>query len=241
MKLRSTIVAASLGLLTVLANGCDKDDPVSVSAPTTAKVVVMNAVPTDQAYDVTISGQRIASGLLFNQVSSDYTTINAGAVVPSIVNAGGALVTSASLQYNAGLYYSVYVAGSPTNPIIFTKEDVITTLPADSAHVRVLNLVTNGLTRADVIQYSEDGTSIADTSFAGKFNFGDFSYGGTYRNFAPTTAVYQIISTWANVDVKTPKITLSAGKNYTLVLSGDVNGTGNKGVQMKVLEHPARK
>lgn len=211
----------------LLFSACSKDEAVVTPAKNYAKVLVAHASPNAPAVDLLVDNSKVnATGLGFPN-NTGYLSVEAG--TRSIkVNATGTLTTviEANLDLVKDVNYSIFAVDSVSKiaPLVIT--DDLTSPASGKAHVRFVHLSPNA-PAVDVAVASSGTVVFGNKKFKEFTNFTALD-AGDYNldvRVAGTSTVALVL----------PKITLEAGKIYTVFAKGFLGATGIQALGAEII------
>ncbi len=174
--------------------------------------------------DVNVSG---ALNMPFTTYSG-YRYVSAGAAVNVayyITNTGTPVVSN-NVTIADGQYYTAFAGGLVTNPSLVFVQDDQTMPAADKARVRFVNLCRDALSITATVQNTTIGTGVTSMGITPYIEVKADNYelkAGDPGN----------INTVVSTGVKT----LSAGRSYTIMLTGATAGTGESALKLTLLNN----
>lgn len=217
-----------LAVSALFAASCSK----SSSGPSTpqAQVMFVNGSLLGEALNVTANGTTISNGTNLGFLkNTGYQNITAGTTedVAFVLPNTGAKVIDTFVTFTANTHYSVFVGGALPSSQIVTSDDL--TAPASGmAKVRFVNL------SPDTVGYN---VYIGlNPAFATNIRYGGVS---AFASVTAASSVTVLASNPNNVpqQVSLTNQSFSAGKIYTVVLTGEKSGTGSAVYTLTILNN----
>ena len=222
MNTRFTVFLAAI---TIGFFSCKKNDGPPAN---TAPVMFVHGWSPTAKIDTKVNGVVVqgAEGIAF-QKTSGYKYITAGPTVniAFFVTDQGDQVTNQTVNLTSGKNYSVFVGGRLTQPTFLLTQDDLSTPTSSSARIRLVNLSPDSLSL----------TASAGSNFA--TNVGINSASAFTAVPAGQYDLKVVDPSNVSTAVILPSQVLSAGKIYTLMLTGSQSGTGNAALKVALLNN----
>lgn len=229
--MRKTISFISSALLiagaSMILGSCGKDDSTVTPAKTYAKVLVAHASPNAPAVDLLIDNSKVNSTGLGFPNNTGYLNVESGKRNIK-VNPTGTMtsVIAADLDFTKDMNYTIFAVDSVSkiSPLVLT--DDLTAPAAGKAHVRFVHLSPNA-PAVDVAVASSGAVVFGNKKFKEFTNYTPLD-AGDYNldvRVAGTTTVALVL----------PKITLEAGKIYTVFAKGFLGATGVQALGAEII------
>ena len=225
MKKPMLLTAASLLLLTAFSCKKSNNNPPANSA----SVMVVNGCTgtANTGVSVTAGGTAIsnATNMPFLKTSG-YQYITAGTSVAIVYNLTGVgTLVSGTLSATTDQHYSVFAGGSITHPTYLSTSDDLTAV-SGMAKVRFVNLSPDALNEKCYIGNVAIDSNISANSVS------------QFHSIAATTATTVTMDDPATFPANLAQLnntTFSAGKIYTVVLTGTAAGSGAPALAITVI------
>ena len=206
-------------------SACKKSSP----APSNSAIVMfVNGSAGTSSIDVSTNNNKVqaATNLAF-LVNSGYQYVTAGSENIAIVLTNlGTPLKSATANFTANAHYSVFAGGLVTNPSIVVTADDLAAPSSGNAKIRFVNLSNDALTETANIGTTAFATGITSQSYSSFSEVASGSY--TIKAGDPSN-----ISTVVSVGPSQ----LSAGKIYTVMLTGTLSGTSTSGLTLTIINN----
>lgn len=210
----------------VSATGCKKKENPPANA---ASVAFVNACAGTTGIDAKANGTIVSGaaniGFLGNSGYKGVTSGSAVTLAYFLTNVGTP-VSSQSATLAAGAHYTAFCSGLLTAPSFLLTTDDLSAPSSSNAKIRLVNLSPDNMSltaSAHTTKFAEAVTSLKASSFysiaAGSYDLqaGDYSQPGTV--------------------VVAGTQQLAAGKIYTLIMTGTINGTGPSALKITLLNN----
>lgn len=225
MKKPMLLTAASLLLLTVFSCKKSSNNPPANSA----SVMVVNGCTGTANTGVTVTAGGTAIGNASNMAflkTSGYQYITAGSSVNIVYNLTGVgTLVNGTLSATTDQHYSVFAGGSITHPTYLAASDDLTVV-SGMAKVRFVNLSPDALNEKCYIGNVAIDSNISANSI------------GQYHSIAAATGTTVTMDDPATFPANLAQLsstTFSAGKVYTVMLTGTAVGSGAPGLAITVI------
>ena len=211
----------------IILGSCGKEDNIVNPAKTFAKVMVVHASPNAPAVDLLVDNSKVnTTGLGFPN-NTGYLNVESGKRNIK-VNPTGTMtsVIAADLDFTRDKYYSIFAVDSVAKiaPLVIT--DDLSTPATGKAHVRFVHLSPNA-PAVDVAVASSGAVVFGNKKFK------------EYTNYTPLDAGdYNLdvrVAGTSTVALVLPKITLEAGKIYTVFAKGFLGATGVQALGAEII------
>lgn len=230
--MRKHMQTLSKAMLTVAASAflllsCNKDDSTSTPTKTFAKVLVAHASPNAPAVDILVDNSKVNSTGLGYPNNTGYLNVESGKRNIK-VNASGTLtsVITADIDFTKDKNYSIFAIDSVSKISALVVEDDLTAPASGKAHVRFIHLSPNA-PAVDVAVASSGSVVFGNKKFK------------EYTSFTPLDAGdYNLdvrVAGTSSVALVLPKITLQAGKIYTIFAKGFLGGSGVQALGAEII------
>ena len=221
-------ILLSLSILTIVGfAACKKSNN---PPPNDAHIMYVNGCAGTSNVNVTSNATAVpaATNMAFLK-NSGYQGLTAGndSIAFVLTNLGTPL-KGGTTNFAANTYYSVFVGGLVTGPAFVVTTDDLSVPTSGNAKIRLVNLSSDAL---------------SETGNAGSIAFATGVTAETFSSFTEVAAgSYNIkagdpsnISTV--VGLGTGATQLSAGKIYTVMLTGTLSGSGNSGLTLTLINN----
>lgn len=211
----------------IFFSSCNKDEENTTPAKTLAKVMVVHASPNAPAVDLLVDDTKVnTTGLGFPN-NTGYLDITAGKRNIK-VNPTGTMtsVIAADLDFTKDMNYTIFAVDSVSKISALVLTDDLTAPAAGKAHVRFVHL-------------SPDAPAVdVAVASSGAVVFGNKKF-KEYTNYTPLDAGdYNLdvrVAGTTTVALVLPKITLEAGKIYTVFAKGFLGATGVQALGAEII------
>ncbi|MCC6186687.1 MAG: DUF4397 domain-containing protein [Chitinophagaceae bacterium] len=229
MKKKIGLISLTLALLgsSLFISSCSKEDSNLVTPKTYAKVLVAHASPNAPAVDLLIDDNKVNSTGLGFPIYTGYLEVESGARNVKI-NPTGTLTTviNATLDIEKDVNYTIFAVDSVSKISAIVLTDDLTAPASGKAHVRFVHL-------------SPDAPAVdIAVASSGAVVFGNKKF-KEYTSFTPLDAGdYMLdvrVAGTSTVALVLPKITLEAGKIYTVFAKGFLTGTGVQALGAQII------
>lgn len=222
--LSSLLIIAGTSLF---MTACNKKEVITTPTKTYAKVMVAHASPNAPAVDLLIDNTKInTTGLAFPS-NTGYLTVEAGKRNIKVTASGTMTsVIAADLDFTKDKNYSIFAVDSLSKISALVLTDDLTAPAAGKAHVRFVHLSPNA-PAVDVAVASSGAVVFGNKKFKESTNYTPLD-AGDYNldvRVAGTSTVALVL----------PKITLEAGKIYTVFAKGFLGGTGVQALGAEII------
>jgi hypothetical protein len=222
--LSSLLIIAGTSLF---MTACNKKEVTTTPTKTYAKVMVAHASPNAPAVDLLIDNTKInTTGLAFPS-NTGYLTVEAGKRNIKVTASGTMTsVIAADLDFTKDKNYSIFAVDSLSKISALVLTDDLTAPAAGKAHVRFVHLSPNA-PAVDVAVASSGAVVFGNKKFKESTNYTPLD-AGDYNldvRVAGTSTVALVL----------PKITLEAGKIYTVFAKGFLGGTGVQALGAEII------
>lgn len=210
-----------------LLGSCNKDDDNTTPAKTYAKVMVVHASPNAPAVDLLVDNSKVNSTGLGFPNNTGYLSVESGKRNIK-VNASGTMtsVITADLDFTKDNNYSIFAVDSVSKISPLLISDDLSTPATGKAHVRFIHLSPNA-PAVDVAIASSGAVVFGNKKFK------------EYTSFTPLNAGdYNLdvrVAGTSTVALVLPKITLEAGKIYTVFAKGFLGATGVQALGAEII------
>ncbi|MES2701376.1 MAG: DUF4397 domain-containing protein [Bacteroidota bacterium] len=221
-------VVCVLGVFAVVLGfaACKKKDGAPANA---ASVMFVNGAAGTSRIDVKHDNKNVdgAQGITFLK-SSGYKYITAGSAVDldMYLSDLGTPLVSQTPTLDAGKSYTVYAGGLITSPSFVLSLDDLAAPATSKAKVRLVNLSPDSMSVS---------VSAGTTTFAS--GVGRYSVSGFEQLAAGQYDIKSVDPANISTAVILSGQTLSAGKIYTLILTGTQAGTGQSSLKLSVINN----
>ncbi len=213
--------------LALVFGGCSKKNN---GPATTASVMLVNGCDGNTGIYTKVNGANVGPSNIPYFGNSSYQTMVAGSAVSInfyLVNPSGTPLIAGTPTFTAGSHYSVFVGGIITAPDFIVTPDDLSAPSSGNAKVRFINLGSDNLNETFSI-----GTQNLDSNIA----LGQFT---PFVEIAATTGILVFAQDPAHsaggYTTQISSQAFSAGKIYTVMLSGTYNGTGATALKLTVI------
>ncbi len=222
-KILSIFVVAAVAFA-----GCSKS---SNSAPAnSADVMFVNGCAGTASVYVTANTVNVpgtSNITFFNTSNYQYVTAGTESISFFVTSLGSSTpLKTFSATFAANAHYSVFVGGLITNSTYLVTTDDLSAPPSGDAKVRFVNLSTDTLSENAAVGATSIATGIT-SMVAGSF------ISVPAGSYMVKAADPSNVST----GVSTTSLSFSAGKMYTVMLTGSLTGTGTSGLTLTVLNN----
>lgn len=217
----------------LFVGACEEDDAISVGAQ--ANVRFVNAISGSSNLAFTANGSMAGSALPFGQASNQCTTVNSGSARTfafGTANSAGTGIQGTALQtfnqdLTAGADYTVFAAGTASNPQFFVLNDINAgTVSSGQAAVRFINLVPNSTTGTATNFNVFSGTSTTGTPTVSTLSFGG-SNATTFRTVTSGSNTFTLTNPTTGTALLTNgTVNLQGGQTNTVAILPATSGTG---------------
>ena len=219
-------VISAVALALIFA-GCSKKNN---GPSTTASVMMVNGCNGTTGIYAKVNNSNFGPSNISYLGNSGYQTISAGSAVNInfyLVTPAGTPLTAGSPTFTAGDHYSVFVGGIITGPDFVVTTDDLTAPSSGNAKVRFINLGSDNL---------NESFSIGATTLDSNIGYGQYT---SYSEIAATSGVGVLVQDPAHIQpayiAQLASQAFSAGKIYTVMLTGTYNGTGSSALKLTVI------
>ncbi len=217
--------------------GCNSEDSASSPTPTPqARVLVVHASPDAPGVDLLVDNQKVNQQPLTFPNNTGYLSVNAGTRNVK-VNVAGTTTTviNADLALDGNRNYSVFAIDSVSKITALVTNDDLTAPAAGKAHVRFIHLSPN----APAVDVSLVGQPAGEGLFTNRsFNR---TITASQQAFTPVDAgtVFLQVRPAGTPDpvLDSIRVTLDAGKIYTVFAKGFLGGTGAQALGAEIITH----
>ena len=229
MKKTITFISSLLLLAgtSVFMSACNKEEATPTPAKTYAKVMVAHASPNAPAVDLLIDNSKVNSTGLGFPNNTGYLNVESGKRNIK-VNPTGTMtsVIAADLDFTKDMNYTIFAVDSVSKISALVITDDLTTPATGKAHVRFVHLSPNA-PAVDVAVASSGAVVFGNKKFK------------EYTNYTPLDAGdYNLdvrVAGTSTVALVLPKITLEAGKIYTVFAKGFLGATGVQALGAEII------
>jgi Domain of unknown function (DUF4397) len=213
--------ACALALTTIFTTSCKKDD-----AKEEAKVLVVHASPDAPGVDLLIDNTKVNSAALAFPKNTGYLTVTAGKRNVKVNATGTATsVINADVDFAKDKNYSVFAIDSLKDITAVVIEDNLAAPAAGKAHVRFIHLSPN----APAVDVAVDGGAVV-------FGNAKFKDATAFTPLAAGDYDLEVrVAGTQQVALDLDKITLQAGKIYTVFARGFLNGAGAQALGAEII------
>jgi hypothetical protein len=224
-------ILLSLSVATVFMFGaCSKSDDNPPPVTPMAKVMFVNATRTADTVRAEVNDTAVVGATALPYVgNTPYITFSTGSKMIAFIYKDGAPLTDTTVNLAGNVAYSAFSTGILQDPGILVTVDDLATPAAGHAKVRFINLST------DVDAYNAYVGSSDSASLNGNTNFRGV---GSFKQYPAGThdIVVERIKIGGPPDVETkPAFTLTAGKIYTVILTGNMGLSGTSARKVTVI------
>lgn len=221
-----------LSLAVVFATSCNNggdDDNTPTPSANTARVKYTNACISTGALRVQVNDVALQNvNSLTYLAGSAYVTVSPGTNVKHgfVIEDSNLPLASVNNDLAANNAYSVFATGTVTSPSAIAIHDDLTAPAAGNAKIRLVNLSPDNLSESVYVGQTKLDSNVM------------FKQATPFRQV--TAGTYQIIvQDPANVPSSRTLSAqvLEAGKIYTLMITGIVNGTGTSGLTLTLVNN----
>ncbi|RYD57947.1 MAG: DUF4397 domain-containing protein [Sphingobacteriales bacterium] len=227
MKTIKYALAAAVIMLAASCGKKDDPDPTPVPAAQVAKAMFVNGCINSGSLKVNMNNTAVASvvGVDYLNNTAYLDVAPASQVsVAYMLQPSNAKLSEVKQDFAVNNYYSVFAAGIVTAPAMFVTVDDLSGPAAGMAKVRFVNLSPDNLNESVFL-----GSNRIDSNV-------------TYREataFIPVTAGTYKITAQDPTNIPSVQIldqqVFTAGKIYTIILTGTEGGSGNAALSLKVI------
>lgn len=194
---------------------------------TYADVMVIHASPDAPGVDLLVDDVKQNTAPLTYPNNTGYLNLESGTVNIKVNAAGTSTsVINANLDLEEGKNYSVFAVGALASITALALEDDLTTPASGKAHVRFVHLSPTA-PAVDICVASSGAKVFSNVAFKGYTAFTPLNAGDYFLDVrvAGTSTVALVL----------PKITLQAGKIYTVFAKGFLAGTGAQAIGAEII------
>lgn len=205
---------------TLAFTACKKNDDDKNASPKARVMFVHGALDADSLRG-RVNNQTIATMPFLG--SSGYMSVDAGSAAIDFVYTGsGSTFQTTSINLVANNSYSVFAGGSANTKVIVSKTDDLTAPSSGKAKVRFVNLSPDNVNAVAYV-----GNTTLDTFALGTLTeFREVNVGAQ----TVTVGVLPSVASLNNFNI-------TAGKIYTFMFSGTLNGNGNTALKLTAITH----
>ncbi len=197
---------------------------------TQASVMFVNGCAGTTNIYAQVNGKTAAGAASLGFLSnSGYQNVTASANVPInfIINNLGTPLSSGTPSLTAGNHYSVFAGGLITGPSFVVTTDNFLSLTSGNAAVRLINLSNDTLNESFFV-----GSQKLDSNIS-------YTLSTPFIQITATAGVQVLIQDPAK-PTKIAELSsqaFSAGRNYTIILTGSSSGTGASALALTVIDN----
>jgi hypothetical protein len=213
--------------LALVFAGCSKKNN---GPSTTASVMLVNGCNGTTGIYAKVNNANVGPSNIAYFGNSGYLTMTAGtaqAINFYLVSPAGTPLTAGLPTFTAGDHYSVFVGGIVTGPDFVVTTDDLTAPSSGNAKVRFINLGSDNL---------NESFSIGATTLDSNITYGQCT---AFAEIAATSSVGVLVQDPAHGQpaylAQLTSQAFSAGKIYTVMLSGTYSGTGATALKLTVI------
>jgi Domain of unknown function (DUF4397) len=220
--MRKILSVAVIGAIATLA-ACKKSTP---ATPAGASVMFVNGCAAVSTMDVSVGVNKLSGATniaLFK--NSGYQNLAAGSDSIALINQGLALETSTQ-NFAVGGHYSVFLGGRVDKHALVVLTDTLTTPSSGNARVRFVNLVSDTL---PINAYAGSTVLASRIGYQQTTSFMEVPTGSYTIKAGEADNIGTVVATSAQQ--------LAAGKIYTVIFTGNVNGSGTSAFTLNVINN----
>jgi hypothetical protein len=212
---------SALTLTSVFTTSCKKDD-----AKSEASILVVHASPDAPGVDLLIDNAKVNSAALAFPKNTGYLKVEAGKRNVKVNVAGTATsVINADADFAADKSYSIFAIDSVAKITAVVLEDNLAAPATGKAHIRFIHLSPN----APAVDVAVDGGAVV---------FGNAAFKSATAFTALDAGDYDLevrVAGTPSVALDLDKITLQAGKIYTVFARGFLGGAGAQALGAEII------
>lgn len=223
--MKNTVYSILTLAVIALLPACSKNNS---SPSTTANVMFVDGCAGTTNVDVSVNNTKIsaATNLAFLKNSGYQQIIKGTDSISFVLSNLGTPLKSASSTFAVNSYYSVFVAGLITGSAIVITNDDLTVPTSGNAKIRFVNLSSDALSETANVGNTAIATVITSQGVSAFSQVAAGSY--TIKAGDPSNI---------NTVVSIGPQQLSAGKIYTIMLTGTLSGTASSGLTLTLINN----
>lgn len=226
-RMKNALVFATLLIIASCGKKEKDPEPTPIPATQVAKTMFTNGCISSGQLKVSINESLIASITGIDYLNNTaYLDIAPATQVKTafVLQNSNVKLAEVTQDFTVNNYYSVFASGVVTNPSMFVTVDNLTAPSAGKAKVRFVNLSPDNFNESVFVGSSKIDSNV---TYKGVTSFIEVN-AGTYKITA------QDPSNIPSVQILDQQV-LTAGKIYTIMLTGTLSGTGTAGLNLKMI------
>jgi hypothetical protein len=220
------LLSCAVAFAAIIAiSSCKKKDN---GPATTSNIMFVNGCAGAPNVDATVGGSKVtgATSLQF-LANSGYRQVTAGSLsMQFLLTSTQTKISEGTVATTAGNNYSVFAGGIITAPTLVYTSDDLTAPSSGHAKVRFVNLGSDNLNET----YSVGSSNLDSNVLSSKVTqFREVTAGSYTVRVGDPTNLASVVS------INNQE--LNAGKAYTILLTGTVNGSGSAALTVTMLQN----